>query len=144
MNGAIARLLPESSSTPAHPEAGKPDMATEFGATVADAACAIAASIEDYRQSGAMAPAVKDASSTRIAKVAELQLDHELGDDDFTRKARVAGRHVLQWRLADNGFFPDHDPAEADAVIEAYIDELLGIVEHVVHGERVLRLAWAN
>ena len=151
-NGAaIAHLpLPQAPTTSTKAFAGDTNavpvtaIEAEIGLAVADAACAIAASIEDFRCGGAMTTAVRDIGAVRIAKVAELALDHELGDADFLHAARVAGRHVLQRRLADDDFFLGQSPAGADAAIDILVDHLFTIVERVVHDERVFRAAWAN
>jgi hypothetical protein len=91
-----------------------------------------------------MSPDVRDIGATRIARVAQLALDHEGGDADFLHAARAAGRHLLQRRLADDDFFLSQSPAGADAAIDILVDHLFTIVERVVRDERVFRAAWAN
>ena len=65
-----------------------------------------------------------------------LQLDHELGDDDFTDKARDAGRRVLRRRFA----------AADVQLIDVWIDDLFTIVRPIIKDERIFffRIARAN
>jgi len=78
----------------------------------------------DHLQTGVFDPALKGAIAGRIATVALLQLDYELGDEDSLRKARESGRRVLrQYVTADC-----YCPAEANAAITICIDELSGLM----------------
>ena len=138
-NGSAAVRLLESPSAPA--AADKPgEPAIEIlGEAVAEATIMLCQATLSHRHAGVLDPAIKDAGASSIARVARWQLDHELGDNDFIRKARDAGKRVLLHR-----HFTDDRRAEVDAAIEMFIDELLTIVGHVVKDERTLRAAWAN
>jgi hypothetical protein len=124
---------------------GKPDGGIEvaLGAAVADAVITLYQAIIDQQQSGVLAATTKNAGASRIARIATLQLDHELGDDDFFRRAHEQGRCVLH-RYLDADLFRQHGPGEVDMVLDAAIDSVFEIVTRVVKGERVFRAAWAN
>jgi hypothetical protein len=136
-NGTHALQLPVSEPVSA-PEV--PVEHARIGEHIADALISLAYTIEGYQRSGVLDQAAKEEGGSRVAKVAMLQLDHELGDDDFADQAHHAGRQVLLRRYFTNGY----DRKLADAAIEIHIDSVLLIAGHVVRDERVIRAAWAN
>lgn len=144
MNGAAALHLapaaaPECASKDA-PDGERIDLT--LGRATADGAISLAQALDEYRRIGALPPASKAAGADAIARVANLQLAHEGGDDDFTRQARDAGKCVLR-QYFDADFFAHHSQ-EVDTAIDVFIDELLTIVAHVVKDERVFRAVWAH
>jgi hypothetical protein len=145
-NGAAA--LPLELNPPHRPHRGQPvadkpalgPTEIAIGEAVADAAISIAVVPDGYRQTGILAQAAKEAGGSRFARVAMLQLDHALGDDDFIRRARDAGKCVLLRR-----HFSDECSRQlADVAIKWAIDSVFEVVSHVVKDERALRIAWAN
>ena len=106
---------------------------------VASGVIAIVAAVDGYLQHGVIDPVAKDTSATWMAKVAELQLDYEVGDEAFVCTARNAGRRALR-KYFDADFFRRHGQADADAAIDLYIGDLLTIVGNVVHDERIFRV----
>ena len=105
---------------------------TAIAEAVASGVLAIVAAVDGYLQTGALDPALKDASATWMAKLSMLQLDHTGGDEAFVCTARNAGRRALR-KYFDDDFFRRHGQADTDAAIDLYINDLLGIVGNVVH-----------
>jgi hypothetical protein len=99
--------------------------------------------MNDYQHHGELASKTKEVGSSRLARLATLQLNHEGGDLDFNRKAYDAGKRALRRYLTDD-LFQRHSPAEVDAALDLYIGGTLEIVGAAVRDERSIRAAWAN
>jgi hypothetical protein len=137
-NGAAVRLHPALEPTPtSHSTNAQEGVETSIGQAVASAATTLSQAMMDYQQTGRLAPATKDAGGSRIAKVAELQLGHELGDRDFVDKARERGRYELRQCFTAE-FYQLHTPAEVDQALSEIIDSVLEITARVVTDERAL------
>jgi hypothetical protein len=141
----LAEPAPVSKDAPGA-TVGKPGDATEIaiGQAVADAVFVLYKAILDQQENDALAPATKDAGASRIARIALLQLDHEGGDLDFTRRAHEQGKRELRRFFNNTDYFRQHGLAEIDKVFDASISDVLGIVSRVVRTERTYRAAWAN
>jgi hypothetical protein len=132
-HAALAPLSVPEATTPAATPA--PELPIEqLGEAIADAVISLACTIEGYQRSGVLDPAAREEGGSRVAKVVMLQLDHELGDDDFANKAHYAGRQVLLRRYFTNGY----DRKLADAAIGVHISIVLMLTGRVVKGERAL------
>ena len=105
----------------------------EVGEAIASAACGFCFALQEFQQNGGLTDVVRAAGGERIARVAQLQLGHELGDRDFTAIAHRAGKAVLR-QFFDGSF----SPAQCDAALDFYINEVLMIVSRVVAMERAL------
>jgi len=134
---ALRVLAPEPAPVAADKPA--PEIDIRLGEAVALGAFFISTAADGYRQTGVLAASDQAASADRIAAVALLQLDHEFGDEDFRKSARESGRQVLRQYVTSGC-----PPQRADAVIDLWIDELLGIVGRLVREERIIRAAWVN
>jgi hypothetical protein len=141
MNGhAAVRLTIEPPTAPEqHPAvAGPPDpVADVIGAAVADAVIAIRGAVDTCLRTGTFTldPESKREGGDLLARIVMMQLDHELGDDDFIHKAHTAGRRALAQHFTDGP--PPVDPA-------VWINDLFRIVGPIVKNERTYRIAWAN
>jgi hypothetical protein len=132
VNGAAAALVELDPVT-------IPAQEKELGEATAAAVAVLCAAVQSYAHAGELTREIKSMGSERIARVARLQLDHEGGDQDFIAMARRAGMQVLRQRL--NGAF---DPAQCDATLDFYLDNLFDIVSRVVRDERAFRAAAAH
>jgi hypothetical protein len=135
-NGVTATRLLDPPTPPTEPN---PDIEQKLGTVVADAATAIALAVGEFTQSGELTRKIKMMGAEHVAKLATIALEHELGDEDFFNKARVAGKAILRQRL--NGSVA---PAQRDAGLDFYLDNLFDIVGRVVRDERTFRVAMAN
>lgn len=148
-NHALKLVEPEPQTASVPPPGADPSpraqdpIEQQIAEAVASGVIAIVAAVDGYLRHGVIDPIAKDTSATWMAKVAELQLDYEFGDEAFVCTARHAGRRALRKHF-DADFFQRHGQADADAAIDLYIGDLLGIVANVVHDERIFRVAWAN
>jgi hypothetical protein len=141
-NGAaVAHLpLPEPLSMPAL----EPEIEVEIGEAVADAAVAIAWSMETYRCHGMLIGAGKQTSAEALGALAMLQLDH-LEMADFAAVALVEGRRVLNQRHgAAIRAQLNLDAAGLDRMLDFFIAPAVEIAGRVTAGELLLRKAWAN
>jgi hypothetical protein len=96
-----------------------------------------------YHQTGRLDPVAKEAGGTKLAKVAMLQLNHELGDLDFAARARAVAKPLLRAHL-DAEFFRRHSPEQGDAALDELIGSVLEIAGKAVTDERALRAAVAH
>jgi hypothetical protein len=146
-NGAAA--LPLELNPPSIPHRGKPDTTLgpteiEIGEATANAAIAVAWSMEAYRCHGALNPACKKASAEALGALAMLQLDH-LEIADFAAVALVEGRRVLTQRHgAAIRAQLNLDAAGLDRMLDFFIAPAVEIAGKVTAGELLLRKAWAN
>ena len=98
----------------------------------------------DRQENDALAPTTIAAGGSRIAKLAELQLDYAGGDTGFVTQAHRDGKRELRRCFSNTDLFRQHDPVEIDNVFDTSISDVLGIVGKVVKDEGISRAAWAN
>jgi hypothetical protein len=141
-NGAAVAHLPLPE--PLEVAIPEPELEVRIGEAVADAAVAIAWSVETYRCHGMLIGACKKASAEALGALAMLQLDH-LEMADFAAVALLEGRRVLTQR---HGATPMRqlklDAATVDRMFDSLIGPALEIAGKVTAGELRLRKAWAN
>jgi hypothetical protein len=140
-NGVAVRLAPEPA--PANPSTQE-DIETAIGEATASAVTTFYQGAIAQQETGLLPPAIIAAGGSRIAAIALLQLDHELGDDDFFRRAHEQGKCVLHRYLGDADLFQRYAPGEVDKALDVAIDSIFEIVTKVVKDERAFRAAWAH
>src|SRR5258708_36147441 len=114
-NGTAAlHLVPGPESKDA--SVGKP-IEAEIGEAVADAVTVFYQAAIAQQETGLLPPAIIAAGGSRIAALALLQLDHELGDDDFFRRAHEQGKRELHRYLGDTGLVQRCVPGEVDMLL---------------------------
>jgi hypothetical protein len=143
-NGATVRLplALESAAAPASDKPSEP-IETAIGAAMADAVTVFCEAAIAQQETGLLPPAIIAAGGSRVATIAMLQLEHELGDDDFFRRAHEQGKCVLHQYLGAD-LFRQHGPGQVDMVLDMAIDSVFEIVSKVVKDERAVRVAWAH
>jgi hypothetical protein len=137
---AVPGSTPTGISTDPRASGDQTELKHAIGEAVAAAVIVFYQAIFDQQERGFLAPSTKTAGGDRIAKIAELQLDHEPGDDDFFRSAHEQGKCVLR-RHFNADLFRQH---EVDMALDAAIGSVFEIVNRVVRDERIFRAAWAN
>src|SRR3954470_12291781 len=140
---AVPGPTPTGISTGPRASGDQAGLKRAIGEAVAAAVIVFYQAIFDQQERGFLAPSTKTAGGDRIAKIAELQLDHELGDDDFFRSAHEQGKCVLH-RHFNADLFRQHGLGEVDVALDKAISSVFEIVNRVVRDERIYRAAWAN